>query len=182
MLLKLSGSRSLTKTHILCLAVLVTYFASSFAPMSGNAANLTAVDESKTGNWSAGTMKNDDDGREFCFAESTGAQATVFRIVMYKANKDWFVEALNEQWNFRDGSMDFSFQFNDGYSVNFKGKSYGDALSYDLLDLDTTLAFFGLLSSRKQVTLKNSNGGFLEEFSLDGSHSAMGTLKACVGF
>jgi hypothetical protein len=143
------------------------------------AVNLTVLNETKTNNWSAGTMRNDDTGREFCFAESRGIQDSIIRFVTYKTDKDWFVEILNDSWNFRDGAMNFSFEFNDGYKVDLKGKSEGDALTYDLLDLDATLTIFGLFAKNEKLTLKNSNGGLLEEFSLVGSRVAMELLAQC---
>jgi hypothetical protein len=137
------------------------------------AVNLTVLNETKTNNWSAGTMRNDDTGREFCFAESHGIQASIVRFVTYKTDKDWFIEILNDNWNFRDGTMNISLDFDDGFKIDLKGKSEGDALTYDLLDLDATLAIFGLVAKNQKMDLKNSNGGLLEEFSLVGSRQAM---------
>jgi hypothetical protein len=150
--------------------------------VAASATNLTALEETKQGNWSYGTMKNDDSGREFCFAESTGAQSSTLRIVIYKADKDWFIEAMNNDWNMRDGSMSFSLDFDNGYSAVLKGKSEGDALSYDLLDLEMTLGLFGLISKNERMQLKNSNGGHLEYFSLVGSREAIEFVSTCAGF
>jgi hypothetical protein len=164
---------------LLC-AITATFLSMIFTHVA-SAVNLTVLNETKTNNWSAGTMRNEDTGREFCFAESRGIQASIIRFVTYKTDKDWFIEILNDSWNFRDGTMNFSFEFDDGYQVDLKGKSEGDALTYDLLDLDATLAIFGLLAKNKKMNLKNSNGGLLEEFSLIGSREAMEILAECMG-
>ncbi len=102
------------------------------------------------------------------------------RLNFYR-NGSSFIEFFNPSWNLMKGEASFSLRFGSGFTVSFRGKSWGDSYTHDFTDKTMVQALFGLLVKEKSVQLLNANGAPLGSFSLAGSKAALQDLNNCVG-
>ncbi len=77
------------------------------------------------------------------------------RLNFYR-NGSSFIEFFNPSWNLMKGEASFSLRFGSGFTVSFRGKSWGDSYTHDFTDKTMVQALFGLLVKEKSVQLLNA--------------------------
>ncbi len=115
----------------------------------------------------------------FCAAETSNPSGDVFRMNFFRDGSTHFLEIFNSNWSFFEGNVDFTLSFDSGYTVELKGRSWGDSFTYDFIDQDKTFAIFSIFSKATTVDVLNSNNGILGTFSLLGSEPALRKLVQC---
>ena len=151
-------------------------------PLQANAAEFVAVKTTCHGAWCAHLFRNTNGNRLFCALEARSA-GTDFRINQYKESGETFLEIFNEQWTLMPGASRFALEFEVGsesYKAEFAGKSWGDSYTHDFTDVKNYQLVLGLIAEMRSVTVLNSNGSRLADFSGDGSGAALQAYGACV--
>ena len=144
------------------------------------AASFTPLTQKRFERWESSLYRNDNTRQQFCAAETQSSQKTDMRLNFYRTGSS-FIEFFNPTWNLMKGEASFSLRFDSGFTVNFRGKSWGDSYTHDFTDKTMVHALFGLLVKEKSVQLLNANGAPLSTFSLAGSKAALQDLDSCVG-
>lgn len=141
----------------------------------------TALERRNFGFWEYTHNQYITSGNKFCSAETRNPDGTILRLNFFNNGKVHFVELLNEQWDQFKGDIKFSMQFKDGYKIEFKGKSWGNAYTHDFLDKKNTMTFLSFLSKNSKVDVINSNNGNIGSFVLGGANAAIDTMLECAG-
>jgi len=153
-------------------------FVFSIAPPV-HSATWNVIDSYSAADWEA--TKNDNSGRTFCAAETTSANGSVFRFAFYLNGESRFIEIINENWDMFEGPSSFGIEFNDGFRLELRGQSHGDAYSHDLVSKKSTFMFFGLMLENTEMTITNANRGAVAVFSLSGFPDALEYMMHCTG-
>lgn len=143
------------------------------------AASWAVLDSKSFGKWQSTLNRNNRTQQLFCAAETSGSNGTVFRLNFYKSANGQFLEAFNQGWDLIEGPGKFSMAFDHGYELEFSGKAYSDAYTYDFVENKKVDLVFGLMAKGKQFDLVNANGSVVSSFSLEGARDALAALQKC---
>lgn len=158
---------------------LVVYSIGWCYPVS--AASWKVIHQTKFGDWEATYNKNNRTEEFFCSSETSSSDGSVFRINFYKSGNGNFIEFFNPEWNLIEGPARFGMVFDNGYSLELRGKAYSDSYTHDLIEKDNMFLLFGLLTKSLRFELTNANGTAVSKFSLSGSKDALRAMNACAG-
>jgi len=158
---------------------LIATVASIVFSIPSMSATWRVLESHKFQDWDATHNEYTSQNGQFCAAETENANGDVFRINFFKDGSVHFMEIFGSNWNFFEGKVNFTLDFDGGYSAELKGKSWGDAYTYDFVDQDKTFGMFGLMSQSKTVNVLNSNNGVIATFSLLGSDPALRKMMEC---
>lgn len=153
------------------------------APALAEVARFDVVKQAVHGKWKAVLYQNRAGGRLFCALE-TELSGTVFRINAYQANGDTFLEVFNPGWQLMQGEVRFSLRFEGGnnpLTMEMRGRSWGDSYTFDFLEVENYRAALGLISGNLGMSVINSNGQSMVDFSLAGADGAVASYLECTG-
>ncbi len=139
--------------------------------------NFNSLLTRRYGDWQTVLYENTDTRLLFCAAESSSENGAVFRVNFY-GNGDAFLEVFSPEWRLIQGPISFTLDL-ERYRIVLRGTAWPNALTHDFVEEEKMLAIIGALMEASSLTVRNSNGAVMAQFSLSGSLLALSALADC---